>query len=128
MPKLKPLKKLSVKQSQTEFLEQELLRELYEIEKEIAEFRKEQDELDSHVPKRRTIIPEEENKLDTLILKHSAVMRKLRILWTHNILEKTMFYMLYGNGIENNGLNQEKVKNLKFKRVQEEEDHMVYIK
>ena len=123
MPKLKPLKKLSVKQSQTEFLEQELLRELYEIEKEIAEFRKEQDELDSHVPKRRTIIPEEENKLDTLILKHSAVMRKLRILWTHNILEKTMFYMLYGNE-----LNTQEVKNLKFKRVQEEEDHMVYIK
>ena len=42
---------------------------------------------------------EEEDKLDNLILKHCAVMRKLRILWTHNILGKSMFYTLYG-GVE----------------------------
>ena len=106
MPELKPIKDLFIKQQQTEFLEQELLRELYEIEKQIAEFRKEQDELDSHIPKRRTVIPEEEDKLDILIVQHWAVMRKLRILWTHNILEKIIFYMLYGNGNENNRLNR----------------------
>ena len=122
MPELKPLKNLSLKQ-QKEFLEQELLTELYEIEKEIAQSRKEQNELDSPVLRRRTAIPEEENKLDTLILKHSAVMRKLRILWTHNILEKTMFYMLYGNE-----LNRQEVKNLTVQRVREEENDMVYIK
>lgn len=115
MPELKPIRDLSIKQDQTEFLEQDLLKKLYEIEKEIAEFRKEQDELDSSAPKRRNAIPEEEDKLDTLILKHSAVMRKLRILWTHNILERIIFYMLYGNGIENNGLNRQ-------------EEHMIYTK
>lgn len=123
MPELKPLKNLSVKQRQTESLEQELLTELYEIEKQIAKSRKEQEELDSPVLRRRTAISGEENELDTLILKHSAVMKKLRILWTHNILEKAMFYMLYGNE-----LNRQEVKNLTVQRVQEEEDHIVYIK
>jgi len=110
MPELKPIRHFSIKQQQTDFLEQELLTELYEIEKEIAEFRKEQDELDSSAPKRRTAITGEENELDTLILKHCAVMRKLRILWAHNILGEIMFYMLYGNRNENNGLNRQ-VKN-----------------
>lgn len=96
MPELKPLENFRTKPRQTEFLEQELLTELYEIEKEIAKSRKEQDGVDSPVVKRCTPITEEEDKLDHLILKHCAVMRKLRILWTHNILEKSMFYTLYG--------------------------------
>jgi hypothetical protein len=98
MPELKPLETRRVKERQTECLEQELLTELYEIEKEIAKSRKEQDGIDNPILKRCKIITEEENKLDNLILKHCALMRKLRILWTHNILEKTMFYTLYGRG------------------------------
>ncbi len=111
MPELKPIKNFHIKQRQTDFSEQDLLRELYEIEKEIAELRKKQDELDGSVFKRRTAIPQDESKLDTLILEHCTVLRKLRILWTHNILEKIMFYILYGNGNENNGLNRHEVKN-----------------
>jgi hypothetical protein len=111
MPELKPVRNFSIKQEQTEFLEQELLGELHEIEREIAEFRKEQDELGSHIPKRRTAaIPEEGDKLDILIVQHCAVMRKLRILWTHNILEKILFHMLYSNGIEENQLNHQEIK------------------
>ena len=96
MLELKPQENFRIQQGQTEFLEQELLRELYEIEKEIAQFRKEKDEVDSPAPRRCTPISEEEDKLNNLILKHSTVIRKLRILWTHNILEKSMFYTLYG--------------------------------
>jgi hypothetical protein len=77
-------------------LEQELLSELDAIEKEIAKSRKEQNEVDSPILKRCTPIPEEEDKLDNLILEHCAVMRKLRILWTYNILGKSIFYTLYG--------------------------------
>ncbi|MEM4379817.1 MAG: hypothetical protein QXL01_03925 [Thermoplasmatales archaeon] len=100
MPALKPLKHFRLKQGQPEFLEQELLTELYEIEREIAKSRKEQDRVDSPGLKRCTAISEEEDKkLDHLILKHCAVMRKLSILWTHNILGKSLFYMLYG-GVE----------------------------
>ena len=101
MLELKPQENFRIKQGQTEFLEQELLRELYEIEKEIAKYRKEQDGVDSPVLKRCTAITGEEDKLDNLILKYCTVMRKLRILWTHNILEKSMFYILYG-GVELN--------------------------
>ncbi len=70
MPELKPLKNLRIKQGQREFLEQELLAELDAIEKEIAKSRKEQNEVDSPVLKRCTPIPEEEDKLDNLILEH----------------------------------------------------------
>ena len=99
MPELKPRENFGIKQGETEFLEQELLTELYEIEKKIAKSRKEHDELDSPTLRRCTPQSEEEDKLDNLILKYCAVMRKLRILWTHNILEKSMFYTLYG-GVE----------------------------
>jgi bacterioferritin (cytochrome b1) len=99
MPELKPLENFRIKERRTEFLEQELLAELDAIEKEIAKFRKEHDEVDSPVFKRCTSISEKEDKLDNLILKHCAVMTKLRILWTHNILEKSLFYVLYG-GVE----------------------------
>ena len=108
MPELKPLENFRIKERQTECSEQELLKELYEIEKEIAQFRKEKDEVDSPVLRRCNSISEEEDKLDKLILKHGAVMRKLRILWTHNIFEKSLFYTLYGGGIENNRLNHRK--------------------
>ncbi|HWP91752.1 MAG TPA: hypothetical protein VNN20_06110 [Thermodesulfobacteriota bacterium] len=99
MPELKPLETFRINQEQTEFLDQELLTELYEIEKEIAESRRERDEVARPVHKCCTPISEEGDKLDNLIHKHCSVMRKLRILWTHNILEKTMFYRLYG-GVE----------------------------
>lgn len=99
MPELKPLENFRIKQGQVGYLEQELLTELYEIEKEIAKSRKEQDEVDNPVPKCCAPILGEEDKLDNLILKHCTVMRKLRILWAKNILEKSMFYTLYG-GVE----------------------------
>jgi hypothetical protein len=103
MPELKPLENFRIKRGQTEFLEQELLKELYEIEKEIAKSRREQDGVDGPGIKRCTPISDEEDKLDHLILRHGAVMRKLRNLWTQNILEKTMFYTLYGEAELNTG-------------------------
>ena len=106
MPELKPLKNFRISQGQTEFLEQELLKELYEIEKEIAKSRKEQDEVARPILKRCTPRSEGGDRLDHLILKHSAIMKKLRILWTHNILEKSMFYTLYGGVELNTGSRQ----------------------
>jgi hypothetical protein len=66
MPELKPLKNFRIKRRQREYLEQELLTELYEIEKKIAKSRKEHDEVGSPVFKRCAPISEKKTNWITL--------------------------------------------------------------